>query len=78
VKRCDLAQCQAVCCYDGVYIDGGDEKRIRTLVKDNREFFAFLPKVYLLSAKWGGLKGLKTATKPFVYRSRPKHFTDTR
>jgi Protein of unknown function (DUF3109) len=77
LQRCDLSQCEGICCYDGVYLEPGEDRRLRALVKENPDFFRFLPKVYLLTGQGGG-GGVKTATRPHVYRQKPEHFTATR
>ena len=77
LQRCDLSACEGVCCYDGVYLEPGEDRRVRAVVKAHPAFFHFLPKVYLLSGQGGG-GGVKTATRPYVYRQRPAHFTDSR
>ena len=77
LQRCDLSHCEGLCCYYGVYLEPGEDRRVRAVVKGNPEFFRFLPKVYLLTGQGPG-KGVKTATRPYHYRQKPAHFTETR
>ena len=72
--------CEAWCCYDGVYLKEDDERRIREVVENNKEFFSFLPKDYIVYGKWENLmEGKKTNTKPKKYNNSnyPKHFNQT-
>ena len=72
--------CEAWCCYDGVYLKEDDELRIRDVVENNKEFFSFLPKDYIVYGKWENLmEGKKTNTKPKKYKNPnyPKHFNQT-
>lgn len=72
--------CEAWCCYDGVYLKEDDELRIRDVVENNKEFFAFLPKDYIVYGKWENLmEGKKTNTKSKKYKNPnyPKHFNQT-
>lgn len=80
LKRCDLASCEAVCCYDGAYLDIDDEKRISTAMKHFPEFFVGVPKNPITEENWRGMgSGRKTKTRPWKYvRAIPAHFTETR
>lgn len=72
--------CDAWCCYDGVYLTKEDEIKINNLVKQNKEFFLFLPKDYIVLGEWEGyVSGNKTNVKPKEYKSKdyPKHFNKT-
>lgn len=75
LKPCDLAVCEGVCCYDGAWLEEGEEATIDAVVADAPDFFAFLPRPYLVDGEGGGRK---TATVPHTFRSRPAHFADTR
>ena len=71
--------CDAWCCYDGVYLSEADESVIREVVENNRDFFDFLPLEYIVNSEWEGLiSGRKTNTKPKQYsKDFPLHFTHT-
>ncbi|MBN8530657.1 MAG: hypothetical protein J0L97_02190, partial [Alphaproteobacteria bacterium] len=38
-KRCDLAECQGVCCYGGVSPENAEIPVIKKVAKDHRDFF---------------------------------------
>ncbi|MBL8148445.1 MAG: DUF3109 family protein [Blastocatellia bacterium] len=81
LKRCDLSLCEGMCCYDGVYLQEGEERKIRDSVKNYPEFFSFLPKVYITTSNWRGLgRARKTAVKPHNYMQSdfPTHFEKTK
>lgn len=72
--------CEAWCCYDGVYLSPDDKKKIVKVVENNKEFFSFLPEDYIVYSHWEDLmKGEKTNIKPKKYSSKnyPKHFNQT-
>jgi hypothetical protein len=77
---CDLKQCQAQCCYDGVYLREGEEQRLREVVASAPEYFD-LPEEWIVDGHWNGdFEGRKTATKPHEFDSDdvPAHFNATR
>jgi hypothetical protein len=81
LRRCDLAVCEAMCCYDGVYLQGDEEARLTATVREHAGFFAFLPATFVVDGTWQGrLRGRKTAVRPHVYRNPayPAHFAPTR
>jgi hypothetical protein len=80
LQRCDLARCEAVCCYDGVYLRPGEEAGLVTTVRAHPEFFRFLPAAFVLDGVWNGRPGRKTAVRPHDYRrpDYPAHFARTR
>jgi hypothetical protein len=81
LKYCDVSACEAMCCHDGVYLDGGEEQRLRALVERNPALRAKLPAEYVVDAiKDGELVGRKTAVRPHEYRNPqwPAHFPRTR
>lgn len=78
LEICDLRSCEAVCCYDGVYLTAEEERAIRALVRAEPEFFAFLPRVFFRQGGDRHSRWRKTETRPWRYRSRPAHFADTR
>lgn len=72
--------CDAWCCYDGVYLTKNDEEKIKQVVENNKEFFCFLPDDFIVLGEWEGqVSGNKTNVKPKVYKSKdyPKHFNRT-
>jgi len=72
--------CEAWCCYDGVYLTDDDEEKIKQVVENNKEFFSFLPDEYIVLGEWEGkVSGIKTNVKPKKYKSKdyPKHFNKT-
>jgi hypothetical protein len=80
LRRCDVAQCEAACCYDGVYLRPGEEAGLAATVRAHSEFFAFLPEPFVVDGVWNGRPGRKTAVRPHVYRNPayPVHFAPTR
>ncbi|MGH8019590.1 MAG: DUF3109 family protein [Opitutaceae bacterium] len=80
LERCDLRQCEAMCCYDGAYLEPDDEERIAAALKHYPEFFRHLPTEYIVEENWRGFgTGRKTAKRPWAYRRKiPAHFTATR
>lgn len=79
--RCDLRDCEAVCCYDGVYLLPGEEARIAAAVAADPEGFAHVPAEWAVDGSWRGrVEGRKTATRPHAYGpgKLPAHFTATR
>ena len=72
--------CEAWCCYDGVFLTADDEKKIKKVVEENKDFFSFLPEDYIVDGNWENIMvGRKTNTKPKKYKSKkyPKHFNQT-
>lgn len=79
LRPCDLAVCEGVCCYDGVYLEAGEEETIAAEVAADPAFFAFLPRPFVVDGAWRGRAGgRKTAVVPHRWRARPAHFDDTR
>ena len=79
--RCDIARCEARCCYDGAYLLEGEEAFLRELVARVPELREALPEEFIVDGWWDGeLLGRKTATRPHEYRSAdfPQHFARTR
>ena len=77
-NKCDLSNCQGMCCYDGVYLDDEDIVKLNKIVNDNKSFFSFLPKDYITDGSWENMRGVKTQVKPFKYKKIPSHFNNTR
>ena len=78
---CDVNQCEGRCCYDGVYLQPGEEQFLRELVERLPWLAAKLPEQFIVDGYWDGqLLGRKTATRPMHYAAPdfPAHFTRTR
>ena len=81
LRACNLEQCRARCCYDGVYLQDGEEKKIRDLVVSAPEYFKSLPLEFIVNGVWEDQPaGRKTAVQPFESNGPdfPEHFTRTR
>lgn len=81
LKLCDVSACEAMCCHDGVYLDEGEERRLRALVERTPALRAKLPAEYVVDAALDGeIVGRKTAVRPHDYRNPhwPAHFPRTR
>lgn len=81
LARCDLARCEAACCYDGVYLRPGEEAQLAATVRAHPAFFAFLPVPFVVDGVWQDrIRGRKTAVRPHAYGSPayPAHFAATR
>jgi hypothetical protein len=79
--NCDVRQCEAMCCYDGAYLEPEEERFLHELVAKVPELRSNLPEDYIVDGYWDGeLYGRKTATRPHAYRNPafPAHFTRTR
>jgi hypothetical protein len=79
LKQCDISVCEAMCCYDGVYLGDGEEARITQVVQENPDFFSFLPDEFIVDYCRGRSSGRKTAIGPHDYQDPhfPAHFTRT-
>jgi tetratricopeptide (TPR) repeat protein len=81
LRVCNLNECEARCCYDGVYLEDGEESKIRDIVASAPELFVDLPQDFIVDGSWGDqVSGRKTATKPYDFKSPdfPVHFNRTR
>jgi hypothetical protein len=81
LKSCNIADCEAMCCHDGVYLSPIEERRLRRLVESTPELKARLPDEYVIEGWWNGKRlGRKTATRPHTYANPdyPGHFPRTR
>jgi hypothetical protein len=81
LKVCNLSECEARCCYDGVYLNRDEGELITALVKIFPDLFPELPQPFIVYSEWGDdLKGNKTATVPYKPNNPayPAHFTQTR
>jgi len=43
----DCSGCESVCCYDGVSLTFDEIIKIRMFVEENKEYFCFLPEVFI-------------------------------
>jgi hypothetical protein len=80
VKSCGL-QCEAICCYDGVYLLEDEEDMLKTTVQRYPEYFQHLPEEFVVDGNWLDIQvGRKTAVKPYAYTFKdfPAHFEHTR
>ncbi|SMP01484.1 Tetratricopeptide repeat-containing protein [Laceyella tengchongensis] len=80
IKRC-LMKCEALCCYDGVYLLDGEEEKLKETVKNYPAYFTHLPEEFVVDGNWRDLMvGRKTAVRPHQYQtdSYPIHFEPTR
>lgn len=80
IKSCG-GTCEAMCCYDGVYLNPGEDEMIQGVVEKHPEYFTHLPEDYLVEGNWNDLvSGIKTNTRPHLYSNPhfPKHFENTR
>lgn len=80
LEACNVKICEAMCCYDGVYIMEAEEKFLMELAAEVPQF-NFLPTPFIVDGYWRGkLHGRKTVTKPHKYSNPayPEHFTKTR
>jgi hypothetical protein len=78
---CDVRNCEARCCYDGVYLLPAEEQFLRELVERVPALAAKLPAEFIVDGWWNGeFMGRKTATRPAKYRAAdfPAHFARTR
>jgi hypothetical protein len=81
LSGCDIRQCEGRCCYDGVYLQDGEETFLRELVSKVPALKALVPDDFVVDGYWQGeFKGRKTATRPAEFQSAdfPAHFTRTR
>jgi hypothetical protein len=81
LKRCDVSQCEGMCCYDGVYLEEGEEERIHAIVKAYPDFFSFAPPAFITDGTWRNrVAGRKIDTAPHRYQNPhfPAHFSQTR
>lgn len=75
---CDLRDCEGICCSDGAFLLPEEERTIHRVVKKYPEHFSYLPKEYIVDGEWEGNTGRKTTVRPYKYRSKPEHFSNTR
>lgn len=80
IKSCAL-KCEAICCYDGVYLLEDEEEMLKTTVQRYPEYFQHLPEEFIVDGNRLDIQtGRKTAVKPYTYTSKdfPDHFEQTR
>jgi len=67
----DCSGCESACCYDGVSLTFDEVVKIKVFVEENKEFFHFLPEVYIA--------GNRTITRKQEYSdSFPESLSKTR
>ncbi len=86
LSRCEISQCQGMCCYDGVYVSEESAAVIISLTEKHAEFFAGLgldlPDRGIVEGEWRGKRGgLKTAVRARDFSATvegyPAHFGNT-
>lgn len=80
IKSCNFS-CEAICCYDGAYLNKGEEEIIKEAVQTYPNYFGHLPTEFIVDGNWYDvMEGRKTASKPHQYQtpSFPEHFEKTR
>jgi len=85
ITRCSLSACRGMCCYDGASVDDETAAAVQKLADQRRAEFKKmgldLPSKVVETSEWKGVRGQKTATRPFPYRSLvadyPAHFNET-
>jgi hypothetical protein len=82
LRVCNPSECEARCCYDGVYLEAGEEVKIRKIVASAPAFFRKLPADFIVDGSWGcgRIRGKKTATGLYDFKATdfPAHFSRTR
>ena len=67
----DCSGCESVCCYDGVSLTFDEVVKIKLFVENNKEYFSFLPEVYI--------NGNRTVTRKQEYNDEfPDMLPETR
>jgi len=86
LPMCDINECGGMCCYDGVYVNGEEERVLTRLASDSAAFFASVgapvPTNPIIDAAWMGTSGgRKTAVVANNFREKiseyPAHFDST-
>ncbi len=84
-RVCDLARCQGMCCYDGVFLEAPEVEVVERIVEEERHRFdlwgiKFDSGGLELRRKSNGCVQTKTATRSFDYEDQaemPTHFDPT-
>jgi hypothetical protein len=86
LRRCDLARCKGMCCYDGIYLSAEEATVISDLAMREARFFEdlglSLPERVVVEGAWENLvSGMKTAVVGWsgsaLVEGFPEHFRDT-
>ena len=81
LKAMNCVNCEAKCCYDGVYLrTESEQKNIEKLIEMYPEEFINIPKDYIVYGTWPGMERMKKiAIKPHEYKCTdfPTHFNKT-
>lgn len=81
LNRCDLGECEGMCCYDGVYLSDVEEQQLVDVVASSQELATRLPEEFVVDGFWRGVHaGRKTAIVAHTYQNSavPEHFSQTR
>ena len=82
LKSYNCMNCQAKCCYDGVYITPKEESNIKAFIAEYPEFFTEMGDVdFFVNGDWPGMRSeRKTEKIPYnkYDETFPAHFTKTR
>ena len=84
-RVCELAQCQGMCCYDGVFLEAPEVDALTTLCREHRDYLhglgVTLPPEQLFEFIGNrSRRRVKTRLRAFSYRPSaelPAHFTAT-
>ena len=74
VARCDPAECQGQCCYDGAELRGEEAETVPALAREHAAFFADLgldlpDEVVTVDTGLQGRRTMNTATRPTSHRT---------
>ncbi|MBQ8870275.1 MAG: hypothetical protein IJ019_02735 [Alphaproteobacteria bacterium] len=75
-----MQKCKGFCCYDSVYISDKEEKRLKEIINNHKDYFNFEVDSCFEDGNWHNkVKGRKIATRKFVYPDNfLKHFNQTK
>lgn len=76
----DCSKCEALCCYDGVYITQEEKIKIQDFINKHKEYFSdLLDRPLFVKGTWPGFENeIKTNIVPYNFKKKPKHFNNTR
>lgn len=81
LSGCDLKECKGMCCYDGIYLLDGEERYLKEIVAEYKDFFEFLPEEFITRDNWKNVVvGQKTAVRKYdgYNKNFPEHFEKTK
>jgi Fe-S-cluster containining protein len=80
IQTCELSNCRATCCHDGVYLSEEEAVGVRDLIDENPDLASKLPTEPIIETRGG--KSQKTATREAepgeLAEDYPEHFPKTR